>query len=210
MHFIRRRKDSRQRNQPRWGDRRVDFTPALPLWESVGMRCGFAPHFRHLYDLFAPPKKKKNWPCLLIRLEGPDDPTSETPDFGGHVTPLTLQYLWPRPGRAWLQAGAQRVVIVVLPPLNSLRIDSRFDFIQILLGPISKPPIFSMQTIFLPPKIDQIYHFIQILLGPILNFERRTPTDFYPECLPRDFTPTRVSVEYQISQIWPKQSGLIE
>ena len=23
-------------------------------------------------------------------------PTSETPDFGGHVPPLTLQYLWPR------------------------------------------------------------------------------------------------------------------
>ena len=27
----------------------------LPLWESVGMRRGFAPHFRHLDDLFAPP-----------------------------------------------------------------------------------------------------------------------------------------------------------
>ena len=27
---------------------------ALPLWESVGMRHGFAPHFRHLDDLFAP------------------------------------------------------------------------------------------------------------------------------------------------------------
>ena len=27
---------------------------ALPLWESVGMRRGFAPHFRHLDDLFAP------------------------------------------------------------------------------------------------------------------------------------------------------------
>ena len=26
----------------------------LPLWESVGMRRGFAPHFRHLDDLFAP------------------------------------------------------------------------------------------------------------------------------------------------------------
>ena len=28
---------------------------ALPLWVSVGMRRGFAPHFRHLDDLFAPP-----------------------------------------------------------------------------------------------------------------------------------------------------------
>ena len=27
---------------------------ALPLWESVGMRRGFAPHFWHLDDLFAP------------------------------------------------------------------------------------------------------------------------------------------------------------
>ena len=27
---------------------------ALPLWESVGMRHGFAPHFPHLDDLFAP------------------------------------------------------------------------------------------------------------------------------------------------------------
>ena len=26
---------------------------ALPLWESVGMRRGFVPHFRHLDDLFA-------------------------------------------------------------------------------------------------------------------------------------------------------------
>ena len=28
---------------------------ALPLWESEGMRRGFAPHFQHLDDLFAPP-----------------------------------------------------------------------------------------------------------------------------------------------------------
>ena len=27
---------------------------ALPLWESVGMPRGFAPHFRHLDDLIAP------------------------------------------------------------------------------------------------------------------------------------------------------------
>ena len=29
-------------------------------------------------------------------------PTSETPGFGGHVTTLTLQYLWPRPPGVWL------------------------------------------------------------------------------------------------------------
>ena len=39
-------------------------------------------------------------------------------------------------------------------------------------------PIFSIWTIFLPPKFDHVYHFIQILLNAILNFERRTPTDF--------------------------------
>ena len=35
---------------------------ALPLWESVGMRRGFAPHFRHLHDLFAP----QNWTMSTI------------------------------------------------------------------------------------------------------------------------------------------------
>ena len=38
--------------------------------------------------------------------------------------------------------------------------------------------------IFLPTQIYQIYHYIQILLGPISNFERRTPTDFYPSASP--------------------------
>ena len=28
-------------------------------------------------------------------------------------------------------------------------------------------------------KNDQIYHFIQILLGPVLNFDWRTPNDFF-------------------------------
>ena len=49
-----------------------------------------------------------------------------------------------------------------------------------------KPPIFSMWTILLPPKLSKFhksrYCFIKILLGPILNFKRRTPTDFDPEC----------------------------
>ena len=56
-------------------------------------------------------------------------PTFETPDS---------EFTWPRSrfttsgpdplgltGRAWLQAGAQRVVIVGVPSLNSLGIDSR-------------------------------------------------------------------------------------
>ena len=29
-------------------------------------------------------------------------PTTETPGFSGHVTTLTLQYLWPRPPGVWL------------------------------------------------------------------------------------------------------------
>ena len=64
------------------------------------------------------------------------------------------------------------------------KFDHVYHFIQILLGPISKPPNFQHVDDLLAPKIDQIYNFIQILLGPILNFEPRTPTDFYPECPP--------------------------
>ena len=97
---------------------------SLPLWESVGMRCGFAPHFRHLDDLFAP-----------------------------------------------------------------LKFDHVYHFIQILLGPISKPPNFQHVEDLFAPKIDQIYNFIQILLGPILNFEPCTLTDFYTECPPLGFWP---------------------
>ena len=93
---------------------------ALPLWESVGMRMrrGFAPHSRHLDDLFAP----QNW-------------TTPTISFRS----------------CWVHFEA---------------------------------PHFQHVDALFAPQIDQIYHFIQILLGPILNFERRTPTDFDPECPP--------------------------
>ena len=50
----------------------------------------------------APKKKAIGWRALKT-------PTSDTPDFGGQVTPH----------------GAQRVAIVDFPPLNSLGIDSR-------------------------------------------------------------------------------------
>ena len=50
--------------------------------------------------------------------------TSETPDSEVTASIPLAQTPWSLTGRAWLQAGAQRVVIVVLPPLNSLRIDS--------------------------------------------------------------------------------------
>ena len=48
----------------------------------------------------------------------------------GHLAHASIplaQTPWGLTGRAWLQAEAQRVVIVVLPPLNSLGIDSRND-----------------------------------------------------------------------------------
>ena len=37
-----------------------------------------------------------------IRLDGPEDPHLRNSSFGGHVTALTLQYLWPRPPGVWL------------------------------------------------------------------------------------------------------------
>ena len=36
------------------------------------------------------------------RLEGPEDPHLRNSRFGGHVTPLMLQHLWPRPLGVWL------------------------------------------------------------------------------------------------------------
>ena len=48
----------------------------------------------------------------------------------------------------------------------------------------SENPHFQHVDDLFTPKIDQIYNLIQIFLGPILNFEPRTPTDFYPECPP--------------------------
>ena len=57
-------------------------------------------------------------------------PTSETPDSEVTWPRSSFTTSGPGPlgfdsGRAWLQAGAQRVVIVVIPSLNSLGIDSR-------------------------------------------------------------------------------------
>ena len=43
---------------------------------------------------------------------------------------VLTQTPWGLTGRAWLQAGAQQVVIVVIPSFNSLGIDSRNVFIQ--------------------------------------------------------------------------------
>ena len=64
-----------------------------------------------------------------IRLEGPEDPHLRNSRFWrsrdpAHASIPLAQTPWCLTGRAWLQTGAQRVVIVVLPSLNSLRIDS--------------------------------------------------------------------------------------
>ena len=42
------------------------------------------------------------WEYRGIRLEGPEDRHLRNSSFGGHVTSLTLQYLWPRPPGVWL------------------------------------------------------------------------------------------------------------
>ena len=38
----------------------------------------------------------------FIRLEGPEDPHLWNSRFGGQVTSITLQHLWPRPPGVWL------------------------------------------------------------------------------------------------------------
>ena len=88
------------------------------------------------------------------------------------------------------------------------KFDHVYHFIQILLGPISKAPIFRMLTIFFRPQIDKFYHSIQILLGPILNFEWRTPTDFYPECPPGCRSPKYLTA-LRHQQEWGINPGVI-
>ena len=79
----------------------------------------------------------KIW-CIVTRtnttisLEGPEDPHLRNSRFRlsrdhAHASIPLAQTPWALTVRAWLQAGAQRVVIVVLPPLKSLGIDSCND-----------------------------------------------------------------------------------
>ena len=68
-------------------------------------------------------------PCV-IRLEGPEDPHLRKSSFGGHVTTLTLQYLWPDPlGFDWEVLAASRGTAgghSSRPPIKySLGMDSR-------------------------------------------------------------------------------------
>ena len=75
--------------------------------------------------------------------------------------------------------------------------------------PFRNPPFSACRRSFCP-NIDQIYNFIQILLGPILNFEPRTPTDFYPECPPPG--PIRLLLNFfspsftEINLLWPSEA----
>ena len=109
--------------------------------------------------------------CILCRT----DPQPGGGGGGGGTPSLRVSRYAPRFCPQFSASGRS-----FCPP----KFDHVYHFIQILLGPISKPPNFQHVDDILAPKIDQIYNFIQILLGPILNFEPRTPTDFYPECPP--------------------------
>ena len=73
-----------------------------------------------------------------IRLEGPEDPHIRNSRFRrshdpAHASIPLAQTPWGLTGRAWLQAGAQWVIIVVLLPLNSLGNDSCNDMSKALL-----------------------------------------------------------------------------
>ena len=68
-----------------------------------------------------------------IRLEGPEDPHRRNSRFlrsrdPAHASLPLAQTPWGLTGRAWLQAGAQQVAIVVSHHLNSLGIDSCNEF----------------------------------------------------------------------------------
>ena len=73
--------------------------------------------------------------CRFIRLEGSEDPHLRNSRFRrsrdlAHASIPLAQTPWGLTEMAWLQAVAQRVVIVVLPPLKSLGIDSRNESIK--------------------------------------------------------------------------------
>ena len=75
-----------------------------PLWQnlhsffSIFFFCSPAV-YRHLSTHM---QAQLNMCILSLGWRALKTPTCETPGFGGHVTPLTLQYLWPRPPGVWL------------------------------------------------------------------------------------------------------------
>ena len=72
-------------------------------------------------------------------------------------------------GRGTPSLRASRYAPWFCPPFSASgrsfcpqKFDHVYHFIQILLGPISKPPNFQQVDDIFAPKIDQIYDFIQI------------------------------------------------
>ena len=70
----------------------VEILAVLSVEELMGPQliCSIVGHIWHAVWL------------ILIRLEGPEDTHLRNSRFGGHVTLLTLHYLWPRPPGVWL------------------------------------------------------------------------------------------------------------
>ena len=64
---------------------------------------------------------------IIIRLEGTKDPQFRRSHDLAHASTHLAQTPWGLTERTWLLAGAQWVVIMVLPPLKSLGIDSRYE-----------------------------------------------------------------------------------
>ena len=96
------------------------------------------------------------------------------------VRSLALVQSYPRGGTPSLRVS--RYAPRFCPPFSASgrsfcppKFDHVYHFIQILLGLISKAPLFQYVDDLIAPQIGKIYRFIQNLLGPILNFERRTP-----------------------------------
>ena len=82
----------------------------------------------------------KNGEQNRIRLEGPRRPPPPQLQFRRsrdltHASIPLAKTPWGLTGRAWLQAGAQQTVIVVVPSFKSLGIDSRNDVGVIIFLP---------------------------------------------------------------------------
>ena len=68
------------------------MSSAMSLYRSPGHDIN--PSFT---DFVQKMTKKSHRTFAFITLEGPEDRHLRNSSFGGHVTSLTLQYLWPRP-----------------------------------------------------------------------------------------------------------------
>ena len=90
--------------------------------------------WHNLLTSIAPSPGQHNW-AWVHYAGGPRRPPPPQLQFRrsrdlAHASIPLAQTPWGLTGRAWLQAGAQRVVIAVDPSFNSLGIDSRNEFVQ--------------------------------------------------------------------------------